>query len=335
MGPLVLDCQQETLLPEEKEKLAHPVTGGVILFSRNYVDKAQLAALVADIRKAAGKPLLIAVDHEGGRVQRFRQGFTALPAMGNILSEAKDRQQARELAHACGVIMAYELKALDIDLSFAPVLDLNGVSEVIRDRAFSDNTDEVIMLADALIDGLHLLAMPATGKHFPGHGSVQADSHIDVPVDERDWDTIEQLDLKTFSALIRANKLDAMMPAHVVYPQIDNQPAGFSSIWLQQILRQKLSFNGLIFSDDLSMEGARVAGDYPARARAALDAGCDMLLACNNPAGAEAILDSLSHQHCERLPALLQCPLPDAAGHHYKQAIRTLSAVWPELACQR
>ncbi len=330
MGPLVIDCQQEELLAEEKEKLAHPVTGGVILFSRNYYDKAQLAALVKAIRLAAGKPILIAVDHEGGRVQRFRHDFTHLPAMGELLPRAADLQQAQQLAHACGVIMAYELKALDIDLSFAPVADVNGISEVIGDRAFSAIPEKVTGLASALIDGMHQVNMPATGKHFPGHGSVQADSHSHVPVDERPLDTIQAHDLSVFGALIREQKLDAMMPAHVIYPGIDEHPAGFSKIWLQNILREQLGFGGLIFSDDLSMEGASVAGDYPARAKAALRAGCDMLLACNQPKGAEAILDSLAHRHCERLPVLLQRSMPASAKQDYFDALAQLKTCWPE-----
>lgn len=327
MGPLIIDCQQEELLVEEKEKLAHPVTGGVILFSRNYYDKAQLEALINDIRQAAGKPILIAVDHEGGRVQRFRNAFSALPAMGDILSFAGNEAQSERLAHACGVVMAYELKSLDIDLSFAPVLDINGISDVIGDRAFSPDPDAVIRLARALIAGMHALNMPSTGKHFPGHGSVQADSHIEIPVDKRAFAQIAENDLVTFETLIRENTLDAIMPAHVIYPDIDSLPAGFSRIWLRQILRQKLGFNGLIFSDDLSMEGASVAGGYLARAMAALEAGCDMLLACNNPEGAEQILDGLEHRLCDKVQPLLQRKLPASAKQTYTDAAAHISAI--------
>lgn len=325
MGPLIIDCQQEMLLAEEKEKLAHPVTGGVILFTRNFYDNAQLAALVKDIRHAAGKPLLIAVDHEGGRVQRFRNQFSALPAMGDIASQAGNDLEAERLAHACGVVMAYELKSLDIDLSFAPVLDINGVSDAIGDRAFSADPGEVSRLARALIDGMHALNMPATGKHFPGHGSVQADSHIAVPVDNRTFSQIAANDLVTFETLMRERKLDAIMPAHVIYPEVDSLPAGFSPTWLRHILRQKLGFDGLIFSDDLSMEGASVAGGYLARAKAALDAGCDMLLACNNPAGAEQILDGLEHRTCDKVLPLLNRPLPAAAKGIYSDAVARIA----------
>lgn len=325
MGPLIIDCQQEELLAEEKEKLAHPLVGGVILFSRNYYDKAQLKALVKAIRQAAGKPLLIAVDHEGGRVQRFRHEFSALPPMGDILSLCDSDNQSDRLAHACGVVMAYELKSLDIDLSFAPVLDINGISEVIGDRAFSPDPNKVIRLARALTEGMHALNMPTTGKHFPGHGSVQADSHIALPNDPRAFARIAETDLVTFETLMRERKLDAIMPAHVIYPDVDSLPAGFSRIWLRQILRQKLGFDGLIFSDDLSMEGASVAGGYLARATAALDAGCDMLLACNNPAGAEQILDGLAHQTCDRVLPLLQRKLPACAKQTYTDAAALIS----------
>ncbi len=296
MGPLMLDCQAEELSAEEREKLAHPVTGGVILFSRNYADPKQVAALIKDIRASAKKPLLIAVDHEGGRVQRFREQFTPLPAMGAIADTAKTPQAAIELAKACGLVMGYELKQLDVDFSFAPVLDVNGISEVIGDRAFSDSPQQVITLASALIDGLDEMSMPAIGKHFPGHGSIAPDSHIALPVDERSLADIQALDLVPFASLISDNRLSGIMPAHVIYSQVDSQPAGFSRVWLQEILREKLGFTGAIFSDDLSMHGASVAGDYVARAHVALEAGCDMLLACNNPKGAEQILDALPHE---------------------------------------
>ena len=293
MGPLMLDCQAEELLPEEKEKLAHPVVGGVILFSRNYHDKPQLCALIKDIRRYANKPLLIAVDHEGGRVQRFREGFTAIPAMGDILRHAKSEGESAALAHACGLALAVELKTLDIDFSFAPVLDINGVSQVIGDRAFADNAKDVMRLAASLIDGLKTANMPAIGKHFPGHGSVAPDSHVALPLDERDFDEIKQTDMVVFERLIERELLDGVMPAHVIYNQVCAEPAGFSSRWLKQILKKDVGFSGAVFSDDLSMHGASVAGGYFERASAALDAGCDMVLACNNAKGAEQILDGL------------------------------------------
>lgn len=302
MGPLMLDVQGCELDAEEREILRHPTVGGVILFGRNYHDRSQLSALVKTIRQAANKPLLIAVDHEGGRVQRFRNGFSRIPPMG-ILHKAGN--QAADLATECGWLMAAELLAHDIDLSFAPVLDLDRGSNVIGDRSFSSDPEQVIQLASAFIDGMHQAGMKATGKHFPGHGSVRADSHLESPRDNRSWEEIEATDLVPFRKLIPAGKLDAIMPAHVIYTELDDQPAGFSRFWLQEVLRGKYGFNGVIFSDDLTMEGAAVAGGYPERAQAALNAGCDMLLACNNRAGAVAILDGLQNPPASRAESLL------------------------------
>lgn len=298
----MLDVQACELDSEEREILAHPTVGGVILFSRNYHDRSQLSALVSAIRQAASKPLLIAVDHEGGRVQRFRDGFSRIPPMG-LLHHAGN--QATNLAQDCGWLMAAELLALDIDLSFAPVLDLDRGSNVIGNRSFSSDPEQVIQLAEAFIDGMHEAGMKATGKHFPGHGSVRADSHLESPRDNRSWEEIEAYDLLPFRKLIPTGKLDALMPAHVIYTELDDKPAGFSQFWLQEILRQKYGFQGVIFSDDLTMEGAAVAGGYPERAQAALAAGCDMLLACNNRAGAVAILDGLKNPPESRANTLL------------------------------
>ncbi|MDC8831411.1 beta-N-acetylhexosaminidase [Alteromonas gilva] len=326
MGPVMIDCRTTSLLEDERDMLAHPLTGGVILFSRNYESTAQLSTLISEIRDAAQKPLLIAVDHEGGRVQRFREGFTHLPAMGDILTYTRNRHDAGELSYACGVIMAYELKQLDIDISFAPVLDINGVSNVIGNRGFAPDPLTVTELAGSLIKGMHAVGMPSTGKHFPGHGSVVADSHIDTPVDERDWQTLEQCDLIPFKQLIKDGLIDAMMPAHVRFSNIDDNPAGFSPFWLQTVLRGQLGFDGVIFSDDLSMEGAAVAGSYAQRAAKALAAGCDMVLACNNTAGAAQILDGLpattvvSH----RLAGLSGRPLNPHSVKEYAQAC----AIW-------
>ena len=306
VGPLMLDCHAEELQSEEKEKLAHPVVGGLILFARNYHDKKQLAALIQDIRRYAKRPILIGVDHEGGRVQRFRDGFTALPAMGDIMRQSEHQDESEKYAKACGLALAYELKTLDIDFSFAPVLDVNGVSQVIGDRAFADNADDVIRLATALIQGLKSANMPAIGKHFPGHGSVAPDSHIALPVDEREYNEIRQTDMVVFERLIERNLLDGVMPAHVIYSQVCDKPAGFSPYWLQQVLRENLGFQKAIFSDDLSMHGASVAGGYLERAEAALDAGCDMVLACNNPKGAEQILDGLVARVSSQLPKDIQ-----------------------------
>ncbi|WP_246587716.1 beta-N-acetylhexosaminidase [Alteromonas lipotrueiana] len=328
MGPLMLDCTAYELSAQEREILDHPLVGGVILFSRNYYDKPQLNALVKSIRKAARHPLLIAVDHEGGRVQRFRNGFTGLPAMGALLPAVNNNlAKATELANACGQILASELKTLDIDMSFGPVLDIDGCSTVIGDRAFASDFEQVITLAGALIEGMQAQGMPVTGKHFPGHGSVVADSHVALPVDSRPLSEIERTDMVVFRQLIE--KLDAVMPAHVIYEQVDALPAGFSDYWLQTVLRKQLQFDGVIFSDDLSMHGASVAGDYPERARQALSAGCDMVLACNNSAGAIDILDKLSHPKVSnrRLTDFNRRTAEPDAKRAYERALRAVQPI--------
>lgn len=289
----MLDLEGYELTDSERELISNPLVGGVIFFTRNYRDPYQLQALVASIRELRPE-ILIAVDHEGGRVQRFRHGFTPIPAMAK-LGELflKDPEEALELAWDTGWLMASELLAYGIDFTFAPVLDLNyGTSEVIGDRAFSNRPEVVTRLADALIEGLHEAGMPATGKHFPGHGYVAADSHTDIPVDTRTFAEIDQSCLKPFMAL--AAQLDGIMPAHVIYPEIDPNPAGFSAYWLKDILRRQLGFKGVIFSDDLGMAGATVAGSYAERAHAALAAGCDMVLVCNDREGALAVLTALA-----------------------------------------
>lgn len=288
-GQLMLDVASFELTSEEREILDHPFVGGLILFTRNFHDIEQLQALTKSIRQAARNPILIAVDHEGGRVQRFRKGFSPIPAMG-AFEQTQDPAIANEHARQMGWLMASEVRAIDIDVSFAPVLDLNGVSEVIGQRAFSGDPDKVVELATAFIDGMNQAGMKATGKHFPGHGSVKEDSHIAMPIDRRSKADIE-IDLSVFKRIIATGKLDGMMPAHVIYSAYDQQPAGFSPFWLKEVLRQNLAFNGVIFSDDLSMQGADFAGGYTDKARAALTAGCDMILACNQPKGAVEILD--------------------------------------------
>lgn len=293
MGPLMIDVQGTSLSAQDKEILAHPLVGGLILFSRNFESPEQISALTLEIRHAAKANILIAVDHEGGRVQRFRQGFSKIPAMGSILALADNNiDQAIRIANYCGCLMALEVQAVGIDISFAPVVDVNGISEVIGDRAFDQHPQTVAVLAEAFIKGMNRAGMLATGKHFPGHGSVKEDSHIALPIDKREKSAIYSIDILPFKALFNKNALAAVMPAHIIYPCIDDQAVGFSPYWLQQILRKELSFDGVIFSDDLSMEGAAVVGGYIERAEAAQQAGCDMLLACNNRAGVIDVIDN-------------------------------------------
>jgi len=291
MTAVMVDLSGTEITAEEKELLAHPAVGGVIYFTRNYENPEQMAELVRQTRAAARNPLILAVDHEGGRVQRFKKGFTAIPAMYQIGAQAPDSETALHWAQELAWVMATEVQALDIDISFAPVLDVQGISEVIGDRAFGDDCDQIIPIARAFIRGMHQAGMKTTGKHFPGHGSVQADSHIAIPVDERSFETIQAVDLPAFAEL--AACLDAIMPAHVIYPKVCAHPAGFSRIWLQQVLRQQLGFKGIIFSDDLAMAGATVAGSMDERAYAALEAGCDMVLACNDRAGAIQVIEAV------------------------------------------
>ena len=291
LGVLMLDLTGLVLTAEEADLLRQPQVGGVILFSRNYLNVAQLQNLTASIRSC--KPdILIAVDQEGGRVQRLRSEFTLLPRMHRFQEFCRDvPEQAVQLAHDCGWLMAAEVLSCDIDFSFAPVLDLEtGLSQVIGNRAFSADPQEVVVLAKAFMEGMHSAGMATTGKHFPGHGNVAADSHIDIPIDPRPLREIRAQDLIPFAECVKV--LDAVMPAHVIYPRVDSVCAGFSTIWLQQMLRQELGFDGVIFSDDLSMAGAAAAGALPQRVDAALQAGCDMILVCNDRAAA---LQALAH----------------------------------------
>ncbi|MEO5698949.1 MAG: beta-N-acetylhexosaminidase [Casimicrobiaceae bacterium] len=290
-GPVMVDVAGLELTTDERDRLLHPAVGGVILFSRNYASPAQLRTLTAAIAAIRTPHLVIAVDHEGGRVQRFREGFCAIPPMRTLgttwdLDVAAAADDARQL----GLTIATELGACGIDFSFTPVLDLDhSRSGVIGDRAFHRNPNAVAHLAAALVAGLREGGMPAVGKHFPGHGYAEADSHTDLPVDNRTLAALTLDDLVPFGALVGCG-LDGIMPAHVVYPEVDGLPAGYSPKWLQEILRGQMRFDGVIFSDDLGMEGARIAGDMIGRADAALAAGCDVVLVCNDPQSADALL---------------------------------------------
>ena len=292
-APVVLDIAGTTLNADDRRRLQHPLTGGLILFARNWESRAQLTALTAEI-KAVRPDVLVCVDHEGGRVQRFRSdGFTHLPPM-RTLGELwmRDALAATDAATACGHVLGAELRACGVDLSFTPVLDLDhGGSSVIGDRAFHRDARVATMLAKSLMHGLLLAGMANCGKHFPGHGFVQADSHHAVPVDKRSLKAILADDAKPYDWL--STSLASVMPAHVVYPKVDALPAGFSARWLKQILRGDLGFQGAIFSDDLSMEGAKVAGSAVDGALAALNAGCDMVLLCNQSIDGGQAVDAL------------------------------------------
>lgn len=298
IGSLMLDLEGTDLTSEESELLQHPSVGGVIFFTRNYESSTQIIELVRQVRAAAGEDILISVDHEGGRVQRFRSEFTELPAIAKLGGIYQDNPaQAQLLARKAGWLMAAEVRAVGIDFSFAPVLDLDyGVSQVIGDRAFHRQPNIVATLAHAYIQGMRDAGMASTGKHFPGHGAVTADSHLEIPIDTRVKAEIWQDDIIPFAQLAQQG-LDAVMPAHVIYEQLDPNPAGFSPYWLQEVLRQELNFDGVIFSDDLAMEGATVVGGYTERAEAAMAAGCDMILVCNARAGAIEVLDQANIHH--------------------------------------
>ena len=302
-GPVVVDVQGLHLTDAERRRLRHPLVGGVILFARNYQSPGQLRALTDEIHACRTPPLLVAVDHEGGRVQRFREGFSAIPAM-RTLGERWDQDVLAACREATdiGRKMGEELRAVGVDFTFAPVLDLDwGRSSVIGTRAFHSDPRVVAMLARCLTHGLLLAGMANCGKHFPGHGFADADSHVAMPVDERSLDEILADDAAPYAWLGAA--LTAVMPAHVIYPQVDRKPAGFSKRWLQTILRRRLGFDGLILSDDVTIEAATVAEGITARATAALKAGCDMVLVCNRLDLADELLASLeppANPHLQR-----------------------------------
>lgn len=318
LGPVMLDVLGPQLTAEDETRLSHPLVGGVILFKRNYESPAQLAELTSAIHALRTPSLLIAVDHEGGRVQRFREGFTKIPAMRE-LGKIWDThpQRARHLAQQTGYVLAAELRACGVDFSFTPVLDIDyGQSSVIGDRAFHSEPQAIADLAHSLLLGLKQGGMPTVGKHFPGHGYVRADSHLDIPLDERAFVDIEMGDLIPFRQMVNYG-LTAVMPAHVIYPKVDSRPAGFSPVWLKNILRGQLGFEGCIFSDDLSMEGATVAGGIVQRAEAALNAGCDMVLVCNKPESADELLHGL---HWE-MPATSRARLTQMRGKPHPESL--------------
>ena len=297
LGPVMVDVGGLELTPDDIERLQHPQVGGVILFARNFAAPLQLIQLTHSIRELRTPALVIAVDHEGGRVQRFRHGFTPIPAMRE-LGKLWDRDPAQGIAAArgCGFVMGSELQAHGVDFSFAPVLDVDyGESGVIGDRALHADPNVIAVLAEALQAGLNASGMMSVGKHFPGHGYVRADSHHEVPIDDRTLTEITARDLVPFQRLARSG-MGGIMPAHVIYPKVDSKPAGFSAVWLQRILREKIGFEGLIFSDDLMMEGASTAGGVVARANAALNARCDMALLCNDPRAADSLLEGLERR---------------------------------------
>jgi beta-N-acetylhexosaminidase len=291
LGPVMFDLRGYAIDSEEKELLRHPAVGGIIFFSRNYENPEQIVGLVQSIRSIRPE-ILVAVDHEGGRVQRFRPGFTRLPAADSYANLLTEDELLTGLDSA-GWLMAAELRAVGVDFSFAPVLDVDcGISQIIGDRSFSRDAGKAGDYALSFALGMRRAGMAAVGKHFPGHGAVALDSHLGLPVDPRPYEEIAANDLLPFKKLI-GEGLEGVMPAHVVYQEIDSLPAGFSRFWVDGVLRKQLGFNGAVFSDDLSMEGAAFAGDYPDRAKLALSAGCDMVLVCNKPDAAGKVLESL------------------------------------------
>lgn len=311
LGPVMLDIEGRKLTPADRTLLREPAVGGVILFSRNYDSPEQLVELVAAIRSLRRPPLLIAADHEGGRVQRFRDGFSDIPPMRNLGRRYDaDPDDALEVARSAGWLIASELRAADIDLSFTPCVDLDwGISEVIGDRAFHGNPDAVAEMASAFCSGLKRAGMAAVAKHFPGHGAVVADSHEQLPVDRRSFGELLE-DMRPYEKLIARRQLAGVMMAHVVYSEADSLPASFSPYWIREQLRSQLGFDGAVLCDDLGMKAAASMGSMPKRARLALEAGCDMVLICNDRAGANATVaalkeysNPLSHVRLARLHA--------------------------------
>jgi len=321
LGPLMIDIKGSSLSAEDRELLRHPFVGGVILFSRNSESAKQLRELTDEVHNLREPRLLIAVDQEGGRVQRFRSEFSELPALASI-GELYDKDHDRGLALArdCGWLMAAELRSAGLDFSFAPVLDLRtAYSSIIGDRAFHALPRAVTRLARAYVAGMRDARMAAVGKHFPGHGCVTADSHVELPVDERDFYDIEQADLVPFRGMVESG-IEGIMTAHVLYPKVDRHAAGYSKIWIEDVLRADMRFEGVVFSDDLSMAGAETGGCYADRAQAALAAGCDILLICNHREAVVEILDDLGSEYSP----LAQVRLMRMHGHGESPRIEEL-----------
>ncbi len=337
-APVVLDIAGTELTPDDRRRLRHPMTGGLILFARNWVDRAQLTRLTAAVREER-PDIVISVDHEGGRVQRFRtDGFTHLPPMRALgAAWMRDALAATDAATAAGYVLGAELRACGVDLSFTPVLDLDyGGSSVIGDRAFHRDPRVAAMLAKSLMHGLLLAGMANCGKHFPGHGFVKADSHTEVPVDRRSLKAILADDAQPYAWL--STSLASVMPAHVVYTKVDSRPAGFSSRWLHDILRGQLGFTGAVFSDDLSMAGARVLDgaelSYTAAAEQALRAGCDMVLLCNQSVDGGAAVDALLDGLAARADQGGWQPDPHAEQRRLDLLPQTEPLAWDELMLQ-
>jgi beta-N-acetylhexosaminidase len=320
LGPLLIGLEGVELTARDEDSLAHPAVGGVVLFTRNYRDPQQLRALTTAIREQSGRPLLITVDHEGGRVQRFREGFTRLPplaVLGRIHAERADR--GLDMAYRHGRVMATELLVQGVDMSFAPVLDLDRGSSVIGDRAFAESPDAVAELASFYLAGMHDAGMRTCGKHFPGHGSVAADSHTDDVTDERSLTDLQASDLLPFARL--APQLDSVMMAHVSYPQVDPAPAGYSTRWIGDILRRDMGFTGTVLSDDLVMQAAVIAGKLADRLQASLEAGCDAALVCD-PQAARELLDELAAAPADATAALTRLR---GRSQHTAEEIETVS----------
>ena len=309
----ITDIQGPELTELERRMLRSPYLSGIILFSRHFINIDQLKSLVSEISEI-NPSLLITVDHEGGRVQRFREGFTRVPAMGKLGELFNDdAQKAKNAAFASAVVLAGELLDAGIHLTYAPVLDANyNRNEVIGDRAFSGDTDVITILAKEFMLGLKEMDFAVVGKHFPGHGWVNLDSHVACPVDERELDEIEIKDMSPFQKLLPL--IDWMMPAHVVYEKVDSEPAGFSRVWLQTVLKEKMGFTGRIVSDDLSMAGAAVKGSYWQRAQAAMQAGCDVLLACNSSEASQEILAGMEREDVEPISLVVHQPRAPAGN---------------------